>query len=34
MTEDWPILVSFFPNDWLETAAATGVLTNLRKDKE
>jgi hypothetical protein len=34
MTEDWPILVSFFPNDWLETAAATGVLTKLRKDKD
>jgi hypothetical protein len=34
MTEDWPILMSFFPEDWLETAATTGVLTKLRKDKD
>ena len=34
MTEDWPILMSFFPEDWLETASASGVLTKLRKDKE
>jgi len=34
MTEDWPILMSFFPEDWLKTASATGVLTKLRKDKD
>ena len=34
MTEDWPVLMSFFPEDWLETAAATGVTTKLRKDKD
>jgi len=34
MTEDWPILLSFFPNNWTELASATGVLKGLRKDKE
>lgn len=33
MTEDWPILVSFFPDDWIELASSTNALKGLRKDK-
>ena len=33
MTEDWPILVSFFPDNWVELATETDVLKGLRKDK-
>jgi len=34
MTEDWPILLSFFPDNWTELASSTGALKKLRKDKE
>jgi hypothetical protein len=33
MTEDWPILLSFFPDNWIELASATDALKGLRKDK-
>ena len=33
MTEDWPILLSFFPRDWIELASSTNTLKGLRKDK-
>ncbi len=33
MTEDWPILLSFFPNNWVELASETDALKGLRKDK-
>ena len=33
MTEDWPILLSFFPDDWVELASSTNALKGLRKDK-
>ena len=33
MREDWPLLVSFLPEDWSELAAKTGALKGLRKDK-
>jgi len=33
MTEDWPILLSFFPNNWIELASSTDALKGLRKDK-
>lgn len=32
--EDWPILLSFFPSNWVEMAAATDALKGLRKDKD
>ncbi len=31
--EDWPLLLSFFPDDWAQQASATGALKGLRKDK-
>lgn len=34
MTEDWPILLSFFPDDWVELASSTNALKGLRKDKD
>lgn len=34
MTEDWPILLSFFPENWGELAKATNALKGLRKDKD
>jgi hypothetical protein len=34
MTEDWPILVSFFPDNWVELASQTDALKGLRKDKD
>lgn len=33
MKEDWPILLSFFPDNWLELALATDASKGLRKDK-
>lgn len=33
MYEDWRILLSFFPDNWFDLAAATGTLKGLRKDK-
>ncbi len=32
-TEDWPVLLSFFPDNWVELASATDVIKGLRKDK-
>lgn len=34
MSEDWPILLSFFPDNWMELASETHALKGLRKDKE
>lgn len=34
VTEDWPILLSFFPDDWIELASETVALKGLRKDKD
>ena len=34
MEEDWPILLSFFPDNWFKSASATGALKGLRKDKD
>ena len=34
MTEDWPILLSFFPENWIELASSTNVFKGLRKDKD
>lgn len=34
MTEDWPVLLSFFPENWVELASQTSALKGLRKDKE
>lgn len=34
MTEDWPILLSFFPEHWDELAETTHALKGLHKDKE
>jgi hypothetical protein len=33
MTEDWPILLSFFPDNWIELASLTNAIKGLRKDK-
>lgn len=33
MTEDWPILLSFMPDNWVELASSTNALKGLRKDK-
>jgi hypothetical protein len=33
MDEDWEVLVSLLPKDWLEQAAKTNVLKGLRKNK-
>ncbi len=33
MSEDWPILLSFFPDNWVELATANNALKGLRKDK-
>jgi len=33
MTEDWPILLSFFPNNWVELASKADALKGLRKNK-
>jgi Transposase DDE domain len=34
MAEDWPILMSFFPDHWEELAATTNALKGLHKNKE
>ena len=34
MKEDWPILLSFFPDQWEELAVATNAIKGLRKEKE
>lgn len=34
MIEDWPLLLSFFPNNWIQLAGQTDALKNLRKDKD
>jgi len=34
MQEDWPLLVSFFPDQWIEMASSTGALKGLRQDKD
>ncbi|MGA1824086.1 MAG: IS4 family transposase [bacterium] len=33
MIEDWPILLSFFPDNWIEMASESNALKGLRKDK-
>jgi hypothetical protein len=34
MAEDWPILMSFFPDHWAKLAETTNALKGLHKDKE
>src|SRR5210317_1402427 len=34
MIEDWSLLLSFFPNNWIELAGQTDALKKLRKDKD
>jgi hypothetical protein len=34
MTEDWPILLSFFPDNWIDLASTTAALKGLRKNKD
>ncbi len=34
MNEDWPILLSFFPNKWKELAVTTNAMKGLRKGKD
>ena len=34
MSEDWPVLLSFFPDDWIELATQNNVIKGLRKDKD
>ena len=34
MSEDWPILLSFFPDEWIELALHSNALKGLRKDKD
>lgn len=34
MSEDWSLLLSFFPNNWIELAGQTNALKKLRKDKD
>jgi hypothetical protein len=34
MDEDWPVLLSFFPDNWIELANQTNALKKLRKDKD
>ena len=34
MEEDWPILLSFFPDNWMDLAMQTETLKSLRKDKD
>jgi hypothetical protein len=34
MNEDWPVLLSFFPDNWIELANEANVLKKLRKDKD
>jgi len=34
LCEDWHILLSFFPDNWIELAKANNAIKGLRKDKE
>ena len=34
MEEDWPILLTFLPDDWIELASHSNALKGLRKDKD
>ena len=34
MNEDWSLLMSFFPENWIDLASETNVLKGLRKDKD
>lgn len=34
MSEDWPILISFFPDNWIKLASEANALKKLRKDKD
>ena len=34
MSEDWSLLLSFFPKNWIELAGQTDALKKLRKDKD
>ena len=34
LKEDWPILLSFFPDNWIQLASKTDALKGLRKDKD
>lgn len=34
MNEDWQVLLSFFPQNWIELATSTNALKGLRKDKD
>jgi hypothetical protein len=34
MNEDWPTLLSFFPDNWIELANQANALKKLRKDKD
>jgi hypothetical protein len=34
LSEDWPILLSFFPKNWLDLARVTDASKGLHKDKE
>lgn len=34
MNEDWPVLRSFFPDNWIELATQANVPRKLRKDKD
>ena len=33
ITEDWPVLLSFFPDNWIELASTNDLIKGLRKDK-
>jgi hypothetical protein len=33
MKEDWPVLLSFFPDNWIELASTNNAVKGLRKDK-
>jgi len=33
MEEDWPVLLSFFPDNWIDLASSNNALKGLRKDK-
>jgi len=34
LEENWPVLISFFPDNWAELASQTNALKHLRKDKD
>ena len=33
MTEDWPILLSLFPDNWVELASSTNALKDYAKTR-